>query len=300
MKKTLLICLLLICKLGFGQSNSEWNGSVTFPANYKVGDFIEFLVVQPSNAGSSGNYEVSISSTRTNIAAGATYLASISHGNPDIWRELGRTNGNGYIESGSSGHAFTVDCNSKYGSPHLRIRAITLFGIPDREIRVDIKVRAISQNSGWAPYTSVGTDLTVKKFLPMTNDWSLYVGNPRFEDGATLAIKAITNGNVGIGTTTPTERLSVNGNIRAKEIKVETANWPDYVFRDNYRMQSLTELEEYIKVNKHLPDMPSAQKAEKEGIDLGEMNKLLLKKVEELTLHVIELSKKLDQQDKNK
>lgn len=300
MKKTLLICLLLICKLGFGQNNSEWNGSVTFPANYKVGDFIEFLVVQPSNAGSSGNYEVSISYTRGNIAAGATYLASISHGNPDLWREVGRINSNGYHFSGSLGHAFTLDCNTKYGSPSLRVRAVNVFGVVNEAMRVDIKVRAISQNLGWTPSNNTGTDVAVDKFLAMTNDWSLYVGNSSYPIGATLAIKAITNGNVGIGTTTPTERLSVNGNIRAKEIKVETANWPDYVFRDNYRMQSLIELEEYIKVNKHLPDMPSAQKAEKEGIDLGEMNKLLLKKVEELTLHVIELSKRLDQQNKNK
>jgi len=105
-------------------------------------------------------------------------------------------------------------------------------------------------------------------------------------------------GNVGIGTANPTEKLSVKGNIRAHEIKVETANWPDYVFENSYKVLSLPELEDYIKINKHLPEMPSAEKAEKEGVDLGEMNKLLLKKIEELTLHVIELDRKLDQQIK--
>ncbi|WP_052496463.1 hypothetical protein [Pedobacter lusitanus] len=296
MKKTLLIFLLLISKLSFGQNNSEWNGSVEFPTNYKVGDFIEFLAVQPINVSASGNYEVSISYTRGNIAAGATYLASISHSNPDLWREAGRVNSNGYFIHGSEGHAFTLDCNTQYGYPRFRLRAIKVLGDAVTPIKVDIKVRSISQNSGWNPYNTTGTDLTVNKFLPMTNDWSLYVGNPFFPDGASLAIKAITNGNVGIGIANPAEKLSVNGNIRAKEIKVETDNWPDYVFHEGYPVQSLPELEKYIKINKHLPDMPSAQKAENDGISLGEMNKLLLKRLEETTMQLIELNKKVDQQ----
>jgi hypothetical protein len=101
------------------------------------------------------------------------------------------------------------------------------------------------------------------------------------------------NGNVGIGTTTPREKLAVNGNIRAKEIKVETANWPDYVFKDGYELKSLAETEKYIKDNGHLPDIPKAEEAETEGIALGEMNKLLLKKIEELTLHAIEQQKRI-------
>ncbi|MBB5649147.1 hypothetical protein [Pedobacter cryoconitis] len=108
-------------------------------------------------------------------------------------------------------------------------------------------------------------------------------------------------GDLGLGTfDTKGYKLAVNGKVRAQEILVETNNWPDYVFHNDYRMMNLPELESYIKENKHLPDMPSAKKAEKEGIGLGEMNRLLLKKVEELTLHVIELSKRLDQQNKNK
>ncbi|MGJ1392382.1 hypothetical protein ACR78F_18535 [Sphingobacterium spiritivorum] len=101
------------------------------------------------------------------------------------------------------------------------------------------------------------------------------------------------DGNVGIGITTPSEKLAVNGNIRAKEIMVEVANWPDYVFEEDYRLTPLTEIETFIKVNKHLPDIPKAEIAEKEGISLGEMNKLLLKKVEELTLYLIEKDKEI-------
>ncbi|MGJ1448156.1 hypothetical protein ACR79S_15070 [Sphingobacterium spiritivorum] len=101
-------------------------------------------------------------------------------------------------------------------------------------------------------------------------------------------VTVLANGYTGIGTTTPTERLAVNGNIRAKEIKVEAANWPDYVFKKDYELKPLAELQSYIEEHGHLPDMPKAAEAEKEGVSLGEMNKLLLKKVEELTLHLIE------------
>lgn len=104
-----------------------------------------------------------------------------------------------------------------------------------------------------------------------------------------------TDGNVGIGTSIPKEKLSVNGKIRAHEIKVETSNWPDYVFEEDYRLRSLAELRDFIEQRKHLPEVPTAKEAEYEGIALGEMNKLLLKKVEELTLYLLEKDKELSE-----
>jgi hypothetical protein len=99
------------------------------------------------------------------------------------------------------------------------------------------------------------------------------------------------NGNLGIGIETPVEKLSVNGNIRAREIKVETSNWPDYVFKPSYNLLPLRVTEQFILTNGHLPDVPKAEEVESNGVSLGEMNKILLKKIEELTLHVIELDK---------
>ncbi|MDN3588109.1 hypothetical protein QWY86_15605 [Pedobacter aquatilis] len=98
-------------------------------------------------------------------------------------------------------------------------------------------------------------------------------------------------GNVGIGTTNPTEKLSVNGKIRAQEIKIEVNNWPDFVFEQDYKLLKLTELDKFIKINKHLPDIPPARTIGKDGLAIGEMNKILLQKVEELTIHLIEKDK---------
>ena len=90
-------------------------------------------------------------------------------------------------------------------------------------------------------------------------------------------------------------KLSADGLLMAKEVKVTLTGWPDYVFGDGYKLLSLEETERYIRDNGHLPDVPSAAEVEEEGLSLGEMNKVLLQKVEELTLHVIELQKQIDE-----
>lgn len=106
------------------------------------------------------------------------------------------------------------------------------------------------------------------------------------------------NGRVGIGTTAPKETLSVNGKIRAHELKVETTNWPDYVFSNDYKLMSLDSLGRFIEKNGHLPDIPTAKEVEANGLQLGEMVNKLLKKNEELTLHLIEKNSEIESQGK--
>ena len=104
-----------------------------------------------------------------------------------------------------------------------------------------------------------------------------------------------TNGNVGIGTINPgTFKLAVNGKIRAKEIKVETG-WSDFVFEDDYNLRLLTDVEAFIQTHKQLPDIPSAQEVEENGVNLGEMESKLLQKIEDLTLYIIGQEKRIKQ-----
>lgn len=104
-------------------------------------------------------------------------------------------------------------------------------------------------------------------------------------------IMANGGGNVGIGTGNPQTKLAVAGDISAKRVKVTLTGWPDFVFQPDYKLPSLHELENFIKTHQHLPEIPSAAEVAKEGLDLGEINKKLLQKIEELTLYQIQQQK---------
>lgn len=106
-----------------------------------------------------------------------------------------------------------------------------------------------------------------------------------------------TTGNVGIGTTTvpSTYKLAVNGKIISEEIKVQLqANWPDYVFAKDYQLPTLEEVEAHIHEKGRLINLPPAQEVEANGLEVGEMNRLLLEKIEELTLYILEQNERIE------
>lgn len=102
---------------------------------------------------------------------------------------------------------------------------------------------------------------------------------------------------VGYGVDAPSGfLLAVGGKAIMEEVVVQLkSNWPDYVFEPGYELNNIAELEQFIKTNKHLPGIPTAAEVEKDGVELGEMNAKLLEKVEELTLYIIELEKRIKQ-----
>ncbi|MBS7253778.1 hypothetical protein [Flavobacterium branchiicola] len=101
------------------------------------------------------------------------------------------------------------------------------------------------------------------------------------------------NGKVGIGTIDPKNALDVNGTVRSKEVKVELQNWSDFVFKKEYNLPTLEQVEKHIAEKGHLENIPSEEEVLKNGISLGEMNAKLLQKIEELTLYVIDQNKSI-------
>lgn len=90
-------------------------------------------------------------------------------------------------------------------------------------------------------------------------------------------------------------RVKSTGFVYAREINVQLTAFPDYVFANEYKLQSLESLESYIKTNKHLPNVPTAEQVEKEGANLGELSRIQMEKIEELTLYMIELKKEIEE-----
>ncbi len=178
--------------------------------------------------------------------------------------------------------------------------------------RIDIKPNMFRNSLEWQlisipvtiPNDKTNIEIRGMEFISSGNDiyldyLTLIPGDARGYYSNEFTVSG--NGNVGIGNLFPNEKLAVNGVIRSREIKVETANWPDYVFKADHQLPELKDVETYIKANSHLPEIPSAEEVGKSGVSLGEMNAKLLKKIEELTLYVIEQNKRLaDQENKIK
>jgi hypothetical protein len=128
---------------------------------------------------------------------------------------------------------------------------------------------------------------------------SYYSGGLSFaESGVDDRLFIKDGGNVGIGTITPGDyKLNVWGRIRAHEVVVNTSG-ADFVFESDYKLPTLTEVESFIKENRHLPDFVSAHEMNEKGLNVSEMQTKLLQKIEELTLYVIEQNKKIQSLDK--
>ena len=125
-----------------------------------------------------------------------------------------------------------------------------------------------------------------------------YSGDLRYRNGSMTddvpVVLFSKDNNVGIGTLDPQGyKLAVNGTIRAKEIKVDS-DWADFVFKKDYKLPTLKEVETHINENGTLPGIPSEAEVKANGVNLAETNALLLQKIEELTLYIIQQEKRME------
>lgn len=203
---------------------------------------------------------------------------------------MGTNSGNSYgkfiIRNNGADRVF-VDATGKVGinednpSAHLHVTGRTYLNNMNNEaLAID----------GTNPFIQFYQSGVSKSFIQQTGA-TLFMG----VNGGNLRLDA---NQVAIGADLNTAtgyKLAVSGKVICEELKVELkGNWPDYVFANNYNLKPLHEVEDFISRNKHLPNIPSAKEVEANGIEVGDMQKRLLEKIEELTLYIIELKKEVD------
>ncbi|HWK02993.1 MAG TPA: hypothetical protein VNS58_05155 [Puia sp.] len=141
--------------------------------------------------------------------------------------------------------------------------------------------------TGTVRFAGLTSDTTKTRVLVSDANGNLY-----YRDASSLAANGLLNADLANGNAI-LPSLAVNGTVTAQRLKLSQTGWPDYVFAPGYHLPSLGELEQYIRQNSRLPGIPSAAEVEKKGIDVGDHQAALLKKIEELTLYTIEQDKKL-------
>lgn len=200
------------------------------------------------------------------LAVGNSYSQSYWNGSTTSTTTLGKV-GVGLDDPSAKVHVFTS--NAGYADPFQLGIAIDNFGN-----RAGTIFRVTNQ-----PFT-IPASSPEEIFSVYTN--KTYVAN-KLQIGKTYSTNPYADW-----------KLSVDGGIIAKRLVIQVDHWADYVFDPEYKLRPLNELADFINTNKHLPEMPSQEQAINDGMDVSEMNVLLLKKVEELTLYLIDLKEEND------
>ena len=279
---TTLSCLIstaLLCQWNTNGTSVYYNGG-------KVGVGTSTPTGVLHIIGDNSANDASVSGPGGFLVLGNTNSANLALDNNEI---MARSNG-GIANLGlqADGGSLTVHAGTGSGNDKVHIAGSGNVGIGtmDPQGKLDVvdnspvlKVRALSNNKEISLTPANGS-------LESTNS-TLYLN--RSSNNA-IAF-GLGGGGVGIGTDNIPSiyKLAVDGKVVAEEIRVKnSSSWPDYVFTPEYNLMPLQELEQNIQQNGHLPGIPNAKEVETNGFDLGDMNRRLLEKVEELTLYLIE------------
>jgi hypothetical protein len=253
-------------------------------------------LVQGWNA---GNYQIGM------YYAGSASLPSL---------QIGLQTVAGYSTLAGSARLFSINGNASSTAGVFDLYAVTGgsasmitlqgVGVASTNIQNWVSVQPTINQSGSAGYRALLISPYLQSVGTGTTNYLMDVGTntAQFGSGTHNSKFVVTSaGGVGVGTTyIPSGYLlAINGSAIAQAITVQVrGSWPDYVFKPSYHLPTLNEIKTYIDQNQHLPDMPSAAEVAKNGLNLGEMNELLTKKVEELTLYLIEKDKEDKEQKK--
>ncbi|GAA3774435.1 hypothetical protein [Flavobacterium ginsengiterrae] len=211
-------------------------------------------------------------------------------------QERMRISSNGFVGIGTKNPETALNVNigsgGSNGTAAIRVGGLTNYSSLELGIDGDYDgmIRSYGNNINYyaGHWKTKGTPASENH----SHNW--YTSKNGSSDWSSIKMTLNENGNLGIGTTNPKNKLDVNGTIHSKEVKVDLDfPAPDYVFANDYKLKTLDEVESYISKNSHLPEIPSAKEFEKNGIYLAQMNMALLKKIEELTLYTIQQNKKI-------
>lgn len=177
---------------------------------------------------------------------------------------------------------------------HISSSAATVFRLHTESTTDNSTIKFTGKRSSGVNSTHyIGTGGVDNKNFILDVDESLLIKN-----NSSTSMIVDGDGDVGIGLATVPSgyKLAVEGKIRTREIRVDQDTWPDYVFEKGYELPTLEEIEKHIDEKGHLPKIPSAEEVMANGVELGEMDRLLLEKIEELTLFIISQHKELKEQ----
>lgn len=223
---------------------------------------------------------------------------------------LGSNNGSSapaatFLQNGNVGVGTTAPSTRFHTNGTLRFQGLSNNNVLDRLLVTDangnVSYRDASSIAGAAGWSFQGNTVTALKKFGTVDLFDLPIITNNVE-----RMRVLSDGAVIIGATTRPAAavssgnlLAINGQVFAEKVKVAIqAGWADYVFEKNYKLRPITELESFIQQYHHLPEVPTTSEVQKTGIDVADTQTLLLKKVEELTLYLIELNKRSDAQQR--
>lgn len=325
MKKPILLLLLFISLNSFSQINSP-NGNNIFSYNG-----LADVVFSYADRGTGGRAFVHADNNILSLNFGSDFNGGTRIGNDVFFKD----NGNSYIYSGNFGigtptptgtldlkklnsnlvfdlntngisriiskgwnasidmHTFQITGVENFDQLHLNTNGYV--GIGNSNPTAPLTVYGKSHffpariGSGDARLLEIGDMANIPAFI--SNQYPVFLKTGGGNQPLILDVAR-----VGIGTANPSSMLTVAGNIASREVKVTVDAGADFVFENNYNLPSLESVDQFIRENKHLPEIASAKEMQQDGINLSEMNIKLLQKIEELTLYVIEQNKKIEKQ----